>query len=307
MNVLIIRPGAIGDTLMVLPALLCLDKGTDVIFVGRRPGIDFIRDHVYGIYDMERSGWHRLFMIENSGGDLPVQGAELVITFLSDREGIIERNLKNFYPGAPVHVYPSIPLQGKTVHTAQYIAECLKGAGLRLDPQKVCEAASVSAILINEQCFQERDIIVVHPGSGSPKKNTPLEFWPGILDVIFSEAETRGLKVAILMGPAEDEIHTYLTGNMGSIRKNIIRNPDPKSLTEILGRAAVYIGHDSGITHLSALLGSPTIALFRSTDICQWRPLGPRVTLLSKRDTCDRLAKDIIASVGRFLDDEVCK
>jgi len=244
-------------------------------------------------------------MTDCDRGDLPVLQTDLAIAFFSDREGIIIKNLEDFFPGVPVHVFPSIPPQWQALHTAKFVAECLKSAGLKLDPQKVLEEASSGAILFNKLGLEERDSIVVHPGSGSSDKNYPPEFWACLLEMIFSKAELRDLKPVILMGPAEETIYKYLASNMKSLKDNVIQCPDREGLMEILGRAAVYIGHDSGITHLSAMLGAPTIALFKSTDVRQWKPLGPRVMVLSKRKSNDKFAKDIVVLVRHFLNDEV--
>ena len=44
-----------------------------------------------------------------------------------------------------------------------------------------------------------------------------------------------------------------------------------------LARASLYIGNDSGITHLAAAVGTPTLALFGPTDPAVWAPRGPNV------------------------------
>jgi len=49
----------------------------------------------------------------------------------------------------------------------------------------------------------------------------------------------------------------------------------------LLKKASLYIGHDSGITHLTAMLGIPTICLFKNSDPLQWAPLGPDVTVIA--------------------------
>jgi ADP-heptose:LPS heptosyltransferase len=65
----------------------------------------------------------------------------------------------------------------------------------------------------------------------------------------------------------------------------IFFSPDPEDLMSLLKEGALYIGQDSGVTHLAAMTGLPTIALFRSSSIKTWRPLGPRVRVL--RDEMD--------------------
>jgi ADP-heptose:LPS heptosyltransferase len=52
----------------------------------------------------------------------------------------------------------------------------------------------------------------------------------------------------------------------------------------ILNGAALFIGQDSGITHLAAMLGIPTIALFKITNAAQWGPLGPCVRVIGEKE-----------------------
>ncbi len=44
-----------------------------------------------------------------------------------------------------------------------------------------------------------------------------------------------------------------------------------------LARASLYIGNDSGITHLAAAVGTPVLAMFGPTDPAVWAPRGPNV------------------------------
>jgi len=50
---------------------------------------------------------------------------------------------------------------------------------------------------------------------------------------------------------------------------------------QILACANLYIGNDSGITHLAATLGTPTLAIFGPTDAKLYGPIGPQVALFS--------------------------
>ncbi len=53
------------------------------------------------------------------------------------------------------------------------------------------------------------------------------------------------------------------------------------ALATVLSRASLYVGNDSGVTHLAAALGVPTIALFGPTDPRSWAPVGPRVAIVT--------------------------
>jgi ADP-heptose:LPS heptosyltransferase len=48
-----------------------------------------------------------------------------------------------------------------------------------------------------------------------------------------------------------------------------------------LARARIYIGNDSGITHLAAAVGTPVVAIFGPTDPAVWGPRGERVRVVS--------------------------
>ena len=304
LNVLIIRPGAIGDTLMVLPALAGLSKDILVTFAGSRPGIDFIADNVHNTFDTDRLGWHRLFMDSPEGIVLPVSITDLAIAFFNDEDGTIKGNLKSCYPGAGVFLFPSVPPKDKDLHTAQYIAECLARAGLVINPQQVFEDSVSKGVLFDKKAPENKSGLVVHPGSGSPVKNYSLETWMDILQNLSMEAEKRELHLTVLLGPAEKFSYNQLERITESLHIEIVQVPDKEKLVKILSGAAVYIGHDSGITHLAAMLGSWTIALFISTDVHRWRPLGPRVKIVHRDESYPELAMNIVLSVRSVLDQE---
>jgi ADP-heptose:LPS heptosyltransferase len=91
--------------------------------------------------------------------------------------------------------------------------------------------------------------IVVHPGSGSPAKN-----WPFYKQLIARLPEARLLPEGLSLV----ELARYLSGVRG------------------------FIGNDSGITHIAAYWGCPTVALFGPTDPRKWGPIGRRSRVIWK-------------------------
>jgi ADP-heptose:LPS heptosyltransferase len=53
------------------------------------------------------------------------------------------------------------------------------------------------------------------------------------------------------------------------------------SVAGVTAHASLFVGHDSGLTHLAARLHVPTLALFGPTDPRRWAPRGPHVTVLA--------------------------
>jgi ADP-heptose:LPS heptosyltransferase len=118
--------------------------------------------------------------------------------------------------------------------------------------------------------------LLVHPGSGSKRKNWPVERYLRVAQAMVQQGE---VPVTILIGPAESDQLAFWRqeSHAGVTLKNGL------SIQEVcclLSRTELYLGNDSGISHLAASLGVYTIALFGPTDPARWSPLGPRVRVL---------------------------
>jgi hypothetical protein len=118
-----------------------------------------------------------------------------------------------------------------------------------------------------------RGSVVIHPFSGSVRKNWPLDRYR---EVAARLAQT----VEWTAGPEEDLVGAH-------------RFEDIADLAVWLAGARAYIGNDSGVTHLAAALGIRVIAIFVATRPEVWAPRGPNVSVLvnpSVDDVLDRVA-----------------
>ncbi len=284
-RVLIIRSGAIGDTLLLLPALKALLGKTRVAFAGREPAIDFVGDFVSLCINLETGGWHRLFMDVPLGGKTathPFPEADLVVLFSAGDREQLKKNLKAFWAPARTFLFPPFPQKGQRIHVARYLARCLHSAELPLNADRAFKAAITEPILQLPENHEKPFRLVIHPGSGDSEKNHPPGFWIEMLRRLRENPRFAHLTPTLLLGPAERGVREPFENVKGL---QIIISPSKERLVNTLGASAVYLGHDSGITHLSGLLGIPTVALFRSTDPSQWRPLGPFVRVVHRRES----------------------
>jgi heptosyltransferase III len=128
---------------------------------------------------------------------------------------------------------------------------------------------------------REGSEILLHAGSGDPKKNVPPAAW---LEALRRLRAHSSLPVRLLLGPAEEERGGFEA--LFSSVETVERCTSLEGLLAALARAALYLGNDSGPTHLSALLGVPTVAAFGPSDAAVWRPLGPRVLTLTSERSC---------------------
>jgi len=147
-----------------------------------------------------------------------------------------------------------------------------------VNPERAIEEAKRTALLGGNNQRKSAPMVVLHPGSGSERKNYPLEFW---FELMRDRSLTTFQKRIVLLGPAEQGLYEQSGKERWGINTEILFCPRNEELRSLLKGASLYIGHDSGITHLSALLGTPTIALFRNSHRDQWAPLGADVTVIA--------------------------
>ena len=293
MEVLIIRGGALGDTLMLLPALSAVSKGVEITFVGRAPGLWFMKGYVAVCMDLDRSGWHRLFQSADAGGALPVGHAHRVIAFFADQTGGVHRNLEAFLPHAVIYTFPSFPPRDAAVHTARYVAQCLCDAGLPLDADAALENSRRHPLIQTGPPEMGQQHTVFHPGSGDPKKNHPPQWWCRLMHEFSTPSAETGTGRILLLGPAEEHLLPLFKACLEGSNTLLVWCPSTEQLTRLLREARLFIGHDSGVTHLSAMLGTPTVALFKGTDPVQWGPLGPGVRVITRPSPDERLIRAV--------------
>jgi heptosyltransferase III len=104
------------------------------------------------------------------------------------------------------------------------------------------------------------DHIVIHPFASSPRKRWPIEQFQDL-------AASLPIPVRWLAGPEE-----ALEGAQ--------RIEDLYELACWVAQARLYIGNDSGVSHLAAAVGTPTLAIFLTTDPAIWAPRGAHVRVL---------------------------
>jgi heptosyltransferase-3 len=295
LRALIIRPAALGDTLMLVPAMVQMSGSTDVVLVCRQPSLEILRPYVRQSIDYEGPGWHRLFLDKYDGHlFLTIPRMDRVIAFLNDPDGAVEKNLRFCLPTASIHLFPAFPPKRTEIHVARYLAECLKRAGLPADPEKALKAARNRALLKQEPALIRQPKAVFHPGSGGQVKNHPPDFWIELIDESSKAPFLGGHDFVVLLGPAEERLYSFFTENLRHRNNRILFCPKMEDLIPLLGKASLYVGHDSGITHLSAMLGIPTIALFKKSSVSQWSPLGPAVRVIQSEETSPDLVGEIL-------------
>ena len=118
-------------------------------------------------------------------------------------------------------------------------------------------------------------ILVLHPGSFSPRVRWPLERFADIA----IEAEKHGLRTALLGAGAEEELVEKVLAASGRKAMKVVNRFDLEGLVSFLKFAHVFVGNSTGPMHIAASTGTWTLAIFGSRYPLDrhemWRPWGP--------------------------------
>ncbi|WP_395741404.1 glycosyltransferase family 9 protein [Prosthecobacter sp.] len=266
-RVLVIRGGAIGDFILTLPALRLLREtipGCHLEVLGYPAIAELAR--TAGLADSIRSLEHRT-MAPLFAKTAPIDEAlaehlrsfNLVVTFLYDPDGHLRASLERIGIKTPIECSPLVNPSGP--HASRQLAQGLEKLAMFLEDHHLHRAHF-------EPHPSAHPRIAIHVGSGSPKKNWPLENWQQVA-ATFPNAE-----VIYITGEAEAERHIQPTG------PNLWHSLPLPELATRLSTCTAFLGHDSGISHLAAACGVPSLLLFGPTDPAIWSPPQPWVRFL---------------------------
>jgi lipopolysaccharide heptosyltransferase II len=117
-------------------------------------------------------------------------------------------------------------------------------------------------------------IVAMLPATrGGNGKQYPLERY----EVVARKLVRAGTAVVVIVGPGEEALATRLAGSSGAL---VAPTAWPLGETAaLLAACDAAVGNDSGLTHLAAVVGCPTVALFGPTEPGRTAPVGPAVIL----------------------------
>jgi heptosyltransferase-2 len=284
-RILVIRGGAIGDFILTLPALAALRAQfpeTHVEVLGYPHIAELARtaglvDRVQPIEARSLAGFFA------AGGALDPATAgyfsrfDIIVSYLFDPDQIFQTNVKQC-SRAQFIVGPHRPNEREATHATQvYLKPLERLAIFDADPVPQIRLPPDPAALTT---------IALHPGSGSEKKNWPESNWAELIERLVDDSDARILLVG---GEAEHERLARLMAKLPSGRGELLRSLPLPELAAHIARCRVFLGHDSGISHLAAAVGLRTLVLWGDTSEAIWRPQGNHVEVLRSSEGLARL------------------
>ena len=283
---LVLFPGALGDFICFLPTLNRIEKLSAVDLCARVEFADLVSSQIR-LRSVDSYEIRRLFVREGAD-DQRVKdffaGYDWVYSWMGSGVADFAAQLKSVTRGR-VLLFPFRSLQAG-IHQADYFLRCvaapsamaLPRISVKHDASRWCES------YWHRHALSDRPVLALAPGSGAREKNWPVPWFAAIAQ--WWRQRFRG-SVIVILGPVEEEREGYDCLCREALQ---VRNIGLGRLAALLARCNLYLGNDSGITHLAAAVGAPSAALFGPSDASQWAPRGKKVMTLTRHEACSPCA-----------------
>jgi heptosyltransferase III len=306
-RILVIRGGAIGDFILTLPALQALrearpDAHIEILGYEHIAVLAENRFYAQTVRSIEYGPLARFFADKS---ELPAELADyfarfdLIISYLYDPDRVFEKNLRRC--GVQNLLCGPAKIVENAGHAARQLARPIEELGI--------EVLNLSEIIfpsMEDRAFARdfigtlpQPIVAIHPGSGSLQKNWPLENWIALFSENGEFSVGKCFSLVVISGEADNAQLGQLKVEWSSQNVRFAKNLPLPQLAAVVERS-VFIGHDSGISHLAAAAGANCILLFGPTNPDVWAPRNNNVQVL--RAPNDRMSDLRIEQVKTALD-----
>ena len=217
---------------------------------------------------------------------------DLIVSYLYDPDRIFETNVRT----CSAATFLAAPAKlDHSEHAAIQLARPLQSLGLSPgDPAALLFPNSDDRDAVRSfRGDGAQTIVALHPGSGSETKNWSIENWTKLGNAILA----KGDRLVILAGEADGErIHKL----RGAWRGEPVQFAENLALPHVaaLLEQTLFIGHDSGISHIAAASGARCLLLFGWTDPAIWAPRNENVSVLRPPNgkIADLAVADVVAA-----------
>jgi ADP-heptose:LPS heptosyltransferase len=284
--------GALGDLLLSLSVITLLREKTG--FVHLAGGIEAVELLLEaGMIDEASSAGSDRYVslygdVVMSGLRDFLSGFDCAVVFTTRMDSALVRSIASVV--SDTQAILTIPPQGVQKHVAEfrlrqlpYYADVAAPPRLSLPYERMEQARK---FLCSAGHDFSRPLLSFHPGSGGARKCWPIGSY---CDLLAKLRHWHDPFILLFSGPAEDEsitdvLQTYTVNNPS--RSAHIRNAELAVVSALLSLSDLYIGNDSGVSHLAACMGTRSIAVFGPTDPILWKPLGNRISLVQSEAEC---------------------
>lgn len=223
-----------------------------------------------------------------------------IVSYIYDPDGLFGGNLKRIGAKHVLSASPMVDPGGK--HAALQLASPLSAlalfpdspsARLHFTPEDNRRGEKLAGGLAEPR-------IAIHPGSGSEKKNWPPERWAAVARDLLEAGHARS--VAVIVGEADGVAERCMRSACAGLPVHFFSGLELLDVALLLSRCALFLGHDSGISHLAACAGARCVLLFGPTDPRVWAPAQQRVLAAPGGDLRGIGAPEVLRAVSEEID-----
>jgi heptosyltransferase-2 len=287
-RILVIRGGAIGDFILTLPALKFLRENfpnAHIEILGYKHIITLADNRYYAnaTRSIDYAPISRFFARD---AELPADLVEyfgsfdLIVSYLFDPDENFAANLKRCEVGRLVVGSPKFH---DREHASHQLTKPLQELGLALEDSASHLFPNEEDKLAAAEFLRGLDlpVVAIHPGSGSEKKNWSIQNWIALGDYVLNSGST----LVVVTGEADESKTAQLRSLWNRMQKARFATNLPLPHLAALLQDTVFVGHDSGISHLAAAAGARCILLFGPTDPAVWAPMTENVRVSRAPDS----------------------
>ncbi|MBN1255823.1 MAG: glycosyltransferase family 9 protein [Deltaproteobacteria bacterium] len=289
-RILVVHQGAIGDLILALPAIKALRDALQPEWL-EIMGHPWILPLVAGLpyadatSDVNRAEMAPFFL---EGALLPevrrryCDGFDAAFCF--GQSTTLARNLHRAGIEQTVTL-PSFP--DRRIHLIDHHRSSLNALGIPCSPAPpklflYDDERQWAEEFLHRRGLIADEIIALHPGAGSRKKAWPPQRFAALGRTLAHKTK----KLLIIEGPADKEAVAEVIAGLNGIPYLLVHDTPLKKLAALVSYASLFVGNDSGISHLSAALGVTTLAIFGPTDASCWAPRGEHTFWLQGTAEC---------------------
>jgi heptosyltransferase-2 len=285
-RILVIRGGAIGDFILTLPAIGALrerwpDAHIEILGYSHIVELADGRYYAQKTRSIEYAALSGFFVpngpLDKSLADY-FASFNVVVSYLYDPDKIFEFNLRRVGVKLLVVGTPK-PTE---LHAAAHLAKPLEALAIYVESPQPKVFPSAADKDFARQFFGKltTTLCAVHCGSGSPAKNWPTKDFAAVCRWL---RETKQCELVVVCGEADEKVTKELLDALAPSAPRVARGLRLAQLAGVLSQCQLYLGNDSGVTHLAAAVGTPSVVLWGPSSFELWRPLGAHVRVIPFR------------------------
>jgi heptosyltransferase-2 len=278
-NILIIKPGAIGDLLQMTPVIRALSEAYPLacisFLVGNRASADMFRynPRIHRIYVLDKEQEHRSpaaflrFWLDLRRGKF-----DLVVNF--QRSNLRTWILATAAFPCRVLVYQKKHRSG--VHAVVNYLETLDPLGIspsRLDLEMNTGPEDQAYAKQTLQSFgdPEATLVALNPGASHAVNRWSVDSFAALADRFDRDLRAR---VVVIGGPADIPLADAIAAKTKSHPLILTGKLDLLQLAAVLGESDLLVSGDTGPMHMATAVGTPVLALFGAADPARTGPVG---------------------------------